>query len=230
MAAVAWATAADAQILTAFDVSGSNTSTPTQVTDASVTATPLSRTTVVAVPTSNGFNSNTWNITNTVNTSTNYIAFSITAGTSSVMVSSLGYAINGSNTAPNTGMWAYTLDGGTSFTLQTSFTNVNAVPTARSLWDFPDFSLAASNTVQFRFFEYGTTAINSANAATAGGTTRIANVATANAPIYDLILNGPNAAVEPLNPAAAPEPSALAILATVIGLGGLIVYRRNQAA
>ena len=106
----------------------------------------------------------------------------------------------------------------------------NAQPTARTLWDFTDFTLAASATVEFRFFEYGATAINSGSTVSAAGTTRIANVTTPSAPVYDLIVNGPNAAVEPLNPAAAPEPSALAIAAAAVGLLGLVIYRRNQAA
>lgn len=231
LAAVALATGANAQILTAFNVSGFGTAAtgPTPVVDPSVTATALARNTVVFASAANSFNSNTWNITNTINYASNYIAFDITAGAANVTISSLGFAVNGSNTAPNTGMWTYFLTGATTPTdSQTPFTTLNAQPTARSLWDFTDFTLAATTTVEFRFYEFGATSINGGTAAV-GGTTRIANVTTPSAPQYDLVVNGPNAAVEPLNPAA-PEPSAMAIMAAAAGLFGFMIYRRNQAA
>ncbi len=240
LAVIALTTGASAQILTAFDVSGvgntGNTVSPTPVVNSSVTATGLTRNTVLASAANNSFSSNTWNLTNTLNTSSNYISFTVTAGSTAVMFSNLQFAINGSNTAPNMGQWAYTLDSGTSFTLGTTanggaFTNANAQPTAQSVWDFTDFSLASGSTVEFRFFEYGANSINStvatpvASAAT--GTTRIANITGAGNPQYDLVVNGPVAAIQPVN---APEPTTLAMLAGAAILMGFVIYRRNQAA
>ena len=239
LASVVLLAGTDAQILTAFDVSGSGTAAtgPSPATQNGVTATALTRGTGVTFTSSaNAFNSNNWNLTNTLDTTTatgKYIYFDVTAGTAAVTFSTLQFAINGSNTAPNQGQWAYTLDGGTSFTLGTTanggaFTTTNPQPTAQSTWDFADFTLASGSTVEFRFFEYGATPINAGSTESAAGTTRIANITGAGNPQYDLVVNGPVAAVQPVN--AAPEPSTLAVLAGAALLMGLIVYRRNQAA
>ncbi len=248
LATVALTAGASAQLLTAFDVSGfgntGNTVSPTPVVGGGVTATGLTRTTVVASAANNSFSSNTWNITSTLNTATNYIAFDVTVpagATAPVTFSTLQFAINGSNTAPNTGTWAYTLDGGTTFTLGTTanggaFTTLNAQPTAQALFDFADFTLAAgattaapttaAATVEFRFYEYGANSINGGAAATTG-TTRIANITGAGNPQYDLVLGGPNAFVQPVN---APEPSTLAVMAGAAALVGLVIYRRSRIA
>ena len=226
--------ASDAQLLTAFDVSGSGataTATPSPVVGGGVTATGLTRNTVNYSAANNSFSSNNWNTTATLNTAANYIEFDVTAGTGAVTLSTLQFAINGSNTAPNTGTWGYSLDGGTTFTLGTTtdggtFTNLNPQPTSQRLWDFADFSLAAGATVDFRFFEYGTTSINGGTSS-ATGTTRIANITGNGNPQYDLLLSGPTAFVQPVN---VPEPTSLAFIGAVAGLLGLAIYRRNRTA
>lgn len=231
LATAAVTAGASAQLLTAFDVSGSGTTStsPTPVVGTTVTATGLQRNTVVFASAANSFNSNTWNITNTLNTSSNYIYFDVTT-TASTTFSTLQFAINGSNSAPNQGQWAYTLDGGGTFTLGTAgngaFTNVNAAPTSQQLWDFADFTLAPGATVEFRFYEYGTTSINGGTAAV-GGTTRIANISGVGNPQYDLLLSGPNAFTQPVN-VAVPEPTAWAAMAGGAGLLGLVIFRRNR--
>ena len=230
---------ANSQILTAFDVSGTGTTTtgPSAAVQNGVTASALTRGSgITFVSSANAFNSNNWNLTNTLDTTNatgKYIYFDVTAGAAAVTFSTLQFAINGSNTAPNQGQWAYTLDSGTSFTLGTTanggaFTTTNAQPTAQSIWDFTDFTLTPGSTVEFRFFEYGATPINAGSTESAAGTTRIANITGAGNPQYDLVVNGPIAAVQPVN--AAPEPSTLAVLGAAALLMSLVVYRRNQAA
>lgn len=237
LALVAWSAGASAQILTAFDVSGSGTTAtgPSPAVVNGVTATALTRGAGVTFSSAaSSFNSNNWNITGTLDTSTatgKYIYFDVTAGAAAVTLSTLQFAVNGSNTAPNTGQWGYTFDSGTTFTLGTTanggmFTTLNAQPTAQQTWDFTDFNLASGATVEFRFFEYGATSINGGTAAV-GGTTRIANITGAGNPQYDLVVNGPTAAVQPVN---APEPTTLAMLAGAAMLMGFVIYRRNQAA
>ncbi len=225
LATLAIATGASAQTaltsgqLVGFDVQGNNGTSPTPTVDPSVTSTILSRTTVLSSSAANSFSSNNWNTTNTLNTTTNYISFSVTAGSSAVTFGSLQFAINGSNTAPNQGQWAYTLNGGTSFTLGTTadggaFTTKFAAPTSLSGWDFTDFTLAAGATVQFRFYDYGATSINGI-ASAASGTVRIANI-TGN----DLIVNDSTVVI--------PEPTTVWTALGLVGVAGLVIYRRNQ--
>ena len=238
LTSLATTAAASAQIITAYDVSGSGTTNaalaPT-TTVATVTATSLTRGAGLTFASAvNSFNSNNWNITNTLDTTTatgKYLEFDVTAGVAGVTLSTLQFAINGSGTAPNTGQWGYSLDGGTTFTLGTTanggmFTTAAAQPTAQSTWDFTDFTLAANATVDFRFFEYGATSISGATAA-AGGTTRIANITGVGNPQYDLVLGGPLPFVQPVN---APEPSSLAFIVAAAGLLGVGIYRRNRMA
>ena len=237
LAVLAAVAGVDAQIITAYDVSGTGTTAtgPSPALTTGATATALTRGTgLTFVSTANAFNSNNWNATGTLDTTTatgKYIYFDVTAGLAAVTFSNLQFAVNGSNTAPNTGTWAYTLDGGTTFTLGTTanggaFTTLNAQPIAQSTWDFTDFTLAPNASVEFRFFEYGTTSINGGTA-TATGTTRIANITGAGNPQYDLVVNGPVSLVQPVN---VPEPSSLAFIAAVAGLLGLAIYRRNRTA
>ena len=224
---MAFAAGLHAQILYSVDVTlsgGANqTGSPTYTTDPTglstgTTSTNLARMTVTASAANNSFSSVGWNNTSTTaNTSTNYIFFDLTAGTNALTVGNLQYAINGSNTAPNQGEWGFTLDGGNTFTLQPTFTVPFTLPSSLATWSFNAFTLASGNTVEFRFFDFGTTAINSANAASNAGSVRIGNISG-----NDLVLNA--GAIT-----GAPEPSTLAIMAGAAVLMGVIVYRRNRA-
>ncbi len=228
---------AHAQMLAGYDVSGSGTASATLApvaTGIGVTVGNLTRGSgLTFASAANSFNSSNWNITGTLDTSTatgKYIYFDVTSTVATVF-STLQFAINGSNTAPNQGQWAYTLDGGTTFTLGTTanggaFTTTQPQPTGQSTWDFTDFTLLAGSTVEFRFFEYGTTSINGSTAA-AGGTTRIANITGVGSPQYDLYLQGPLVVTQPVN---VPEPSVFAAFAGAVGLLSLVIYRRNRMA
>lgn len=220
LAVIALAAGANAQILAGFDVAGSGGSSqgpgsPNLTTDASVSSTNLARTTVTFASLNSSFNSANWN-TGAYNPATNYISFDVTAGSAPVTFSNLQYAIDGTGTAPNQGMWAYTLDAGITLTLQTTFTNTSTAPTALTTWDFSDFTLAATATVEFRFYEFGTTSIGNGTPIASSGAVRIINITG-----DDLVVNGP---------LAVPEPTTLAMVAGTFGLLGFVIARRQLAA
>jgi len=207
---------AQAQILLSWDVQGTGTlnntgylqnSTATGITS----TTGLGRTTVAWSSAGNSFSSNTWNLTNTFNEATNYINFSFTvdsgyAGT----ITSLSYAMNGSNTAPATQVWGYRINSG-AFVLSSDLPITNPAVSSLATWDFSDAGITAGDTVEFRFWAYGTTSINGGTSAV-GGTTRIANI-TGN----DLVLNGSVSLI--------PEPSTYALLG--LGFAALVALRRR---
>lgn len=203
----------NADIIVAFDVQGTGTSNNTGylpgTVDPSVTSTGLGRTGVTWTTAGNSFNSNNWNITNTFNENNNYISFTITP-TSAITFTDLQYAMNGSNTAPATQEWGYSIGGG-AFTLSGDLSITNPTVTSLATWDFADFTTSAP--VEFRFWAYGTTSINGGTAAV-GGTTRIANIAG-----NDLVVNG-----------IIPEPTSAAILGLGIFGTGLFFRRRRNAA
>jgi hypothetical protein len=205
---------ANAQIL-AWDVQGTGTSNntgyPPGTTTANTTASGLGRTTVQWVNTGNAFNSNTWNITNTFNEADNYIGFTIAPDSGyEITLTSLQFAMNGSNTAPAQGRWGYRIGSGSFNTFD--FTLASATPTSLTTWDFVDFT--TSQTVEFRFWAFGTTSINGGTSG-AGGTVRIANIAG-----NDLVLNGSVALI--------PEPSTYALIG--LGLAALFFLRRRKVA
>lgn len=215
--------AAVGQVLT-FDVQGTGTvtnngyaGTPVANMRTNVGDNALNRTTLQWATAGNSFNSNTWNTTNTLNTATNFISFTAApAAGFDLTLTSLSYAMNGSNTAPRTGQWGYSIDGG-AFTLQPTFNLLQPTAVATSNWDFSDFTVANGSSVTFAFFAFGTTSINGGTSA-ASGTIRISNI-TGN----DLILNGSLAA------SAIPEPATYGIMAA--GAAGLVVFfRRRKSA
>src|SRR3954462_14963156 len=70
----------------------------------------LMRTGVNPNATANSFASTNWNTTNTFNESDKYVGVTLTPNTS-VTLTSLDYAINGSSTAPGTGLWGFSTQG-----------------------------------------------------------------------------------------------------------------------
>jgi hypothetical protein len=171
----------------------------------------ISRTTVMQNTGANSFNSNTWNITNTFNEADNYIGFTIAPDSGyEITLTSLQFAMNGSNTAPAQGRWGYRIGSGSFNTFD--FTLASATPTSLTTWDFVDFT--TSQTVEFRFWAFGTTSINGGTSG-AGGTVRIANIAG-----NDLVLNGSVALI--------PEPSTYALIG--LGLAALFFLRRRKVA
>ncbi|MFQ3671739.1 MAG: PEP-CTERM sorting domain-containing protein [Verrucomicrobiia bacterium] len=201
-----------AQIAT-WDVQGTGTSNNTGYAAGFVApnadASGLGRTTVNWVNAGNSFNSNNWNL-GAFDETTNYINFTITPDAGyEITYTSLQFAMNGSNTAPQQGRWGYRIGSGSFTTFD--FTLTNPAPTSLQTWNFTDFT--TDQVVEFRFWAFGSTSINGGTSAT-GGTVRIANISG-----NDLILNGSVALI--------PEPSTYALLA--LGLGALIFLRRRTS-
>jgi hypothetical protein len=218
---------ARADVVSAWDVSGHGSpvdATLNATSTSGVSNTPaLARTTVTGSAAANSFSSLNWNTTSTFNSGTNYISFDITAS-QDITLTDLQFAMNGSNTGPRNGMWGYTLDGGSTFTLGNADgtggnpTLVNAAPSALADWDFTDFMLSSGNTVEFRFWAFGTQGIN-ANGTTASasaGTVRVANISG-----NDLILNGTIGQ-------SIPEPTTVGLIG--LGLAGVVAFARRRKA
>jgi hypothetical protein len=162
----------------------------------------LSRVGVTGVAAGNSFNSTGWNNTSTFNQNSQYITFTLQPSVLGVLVANLGFAINGSNTAPNTGRWGYSVDGG-AFVLFPDFTIFNPQLSSLAVFNFAPVFVAPGQNVEFRFWASGNIAINGGSASSSG-TVRIANIAG-----NDLILN-------------VPEPSAIVLIAT--GMAGLLAF------
>lgn len=172
----------------------------------------LSRTGLNASAAANTFNSSQWNNTNTFNASNKYLSFVVQPDAGFEMtLTSLQYAIAGSNTAPGTGRWGYSVGGG-SFVSGSNFTLFNVANPALATWTF-DSAIVTTESVEFRFWGYGAVAVNGGTAAS-GGMIRIGNNSGGN----DLVLNGSVAAV--------PEPATYLFIGIgAIGLG--VIYRRS---
>lgn len=211
---------AQAQTLLTWDLSGAVAAPtlPSTTTAANLDTTSglneLSRTGAVQAAGANAFASNTWNLTDTFIESDKYISFTLEASSGyEATFTSLQYAINGSNTAPNTGRWGYSIDGG-AFVLQDPFTITFALPGSLATWDFADFT--TDKDVEFRFWAYGSTSITNGTSATTGSV-RVGNITG-----DDLVLNGSVAAI--------PEPSSLAFIGLAgMGLAGYVLRRRHRA-
>lgn len=157
----------------------------------------------------NGFGGNSWNTTDTFEPTSDYISFSVQAGSGfELTLSSISFAVNGSNSGPATGRWGYSIGGG-SFVLQDTFTITG---TATSLsWDFTDF--VTTQSVEFRFWAYGATSINGTTSL-AAGTVRLADTGNR------LSLDGSLAAV--------PEPSTCVLLGLGLAMGLKVAGRRKR--
>jgi hypothetical protein len=198
--------------LLSWDMSGiaGNSTSVTALTIASNLETTaglntLTRTGLTAATLANSFNSSNWTLTNTFDESNKYISFSLTPSPGYQFTSSnISYAINGTNTAPNTGRWGYKIGSG-SFILQDTFSLGSATPSLAT-WSFTEFT--TTETVEFRFWSFSATSING-GASASGGAVRIFNISG-----NDLVLNGSVTVV--------PEPTTWAL----IGLGTVFVLWR----
>ena len=158
----------------------------------------------------NSFNSSNWNITASLSTNDFYITFTVSAAAGyQLNMTSLDYAMNGSNTAPGTDQWGFSTDGGATWTMEDPFHVHNPQVSSVSNWDFADVS---ATSVQFRFWAYGTTSI-SGGTSSIGGTTRINNISG-----NDLVLNGTVSAI--------PEPSTLSLIG--LGIVGMLAFSRRR--
>lgn len=199
-----------------WDVQGSGTPAVTSLSavssDGFLAAVPaLTRVGVTGAGAGNSFNSQGWNLTSTLVTNNDYITFTVAATTGyQLTLTSLDYAMNGSNTAPGTDQWGFSTDSGATWTMEPVFHVLNPAVTTSSRWDFADVS--GVTTAQFRFWAYGATSITGGTSS-GTGTTRIQNI-TGN----DLTLNGSVIVI--------PEPSTL----TLVGFGivGMLAFARRR--
>lgn len=158
----------------------------------------------------NSFLSTGWNLTNTFTENNKYITFSLEPDPGFEMtLTSLQYTMTSGGNAPNTSGWGYSIGGG-AFVFQPTYA-IPGTSTSLVAWDFDDFT--TTQTVVFRFWTYGATAVNNMTS-TNSGSIRINNGNTSG---DDLIVNGSLAAI--------PEPGALAALG--VGLVTLILARRR---
>ncbi len=210
-----------ADVILGFDVSGlSGTTTSLEadtinsVLDVGGTFNTLTRTGLTAASASAGYSSSNWNLTNTLDTSTKYVSFSLSPsdGNSITLTSFSLTTASASNSAPNTGIFGYSLNGGT-VVLSPTYSNSTSGTSVVQTWDFTDFTITATDTVEFRWYIYGATSANNGTP-TSGGTSRISNLTG-----DDVVLNGTIAAV--------PEPSQYGIVIAGF-LGGMIFLRRRK--
>ena len=158
----------------------------TPSTDANITGTALSRTTIACTTAANVFNSNTLNATANVNDAS-YIEFALTANAGyKLKLTSLSFFRQASATAPNQLEVRYSTDN---FVTSTSWGAAPLTPTAGTIatWDFADFSTQLGGTVTFRFYPYGTQRADlGIAAASASGSFRLDDV-TVNGSLGELI-------------------------------------------
>jgi autotransporter-associated beta strand protein len=172
-----------------WDVSGvaSGTTTLNAATAASnISGGQLSLTGITASTAQNTFGGSNWNLTNTFDETNKYFSFNVTPSSGyQVTYSSLEWDQQATSTAPNLSRWGYKI-GSNAFTLQTAFSTPNTT-SSNAAWDFTDFT--TTDSVEFRFWTYGATAVGGGAPGTTGAS-RIRELAG-----NDLILYGSVAAI-----------------------------------
>lgn len=161
----------------------------------------------------NSFSSTNWNIFPVMNVSSNYLTFTVTPASGfQLNLTSLRFIMCGSNTAPEQDAWGYSTDGGSTWTIQPTFFMTLTYTT--NTWDFADFS--SSSAVEFRFWEWGSVAINGGPSSKAG-TARIAQDLSNNSN-PSLVLNGTVTTI--------PEPSTLILIG--FSIAGILAFSRRR--
>jgi len=203
---------ASAQSLLSWDVAGvpsTNSLTATTIAenlDLSSGLNQLERVGVTGNATTSSFSSTGWNITDTFDENDKYVNFTLrTSPGHEMTLTSLNSVVWGSNTAPKTARWGYRVGEG-AFVLSDTFNLTSTVGTASRTWDFADFT--TSETVEFRFWAYGTVNITNGISST-GGAIRVPGNSISGSGI-DLALSGSIAVI--------PEPSTSLLLILGIGL------------
>jgi hypothetical protein len=202
----------NADVIVGFDLAGTTTDPLTANTvAANVTVNQgLARVDLVNSSSANAFGSNGWNISNTFNTDTDYISFSLTAASGyQLNLTDISWTrLNASNTAPNNGAWGYRIGTGSWVVQSPAFAITLA--NASGAWNFDDIS-GVTDTVEFRFWAYGATAVNGGTSQAGGGVTFRNSVVG-----DDLVLNGTVTVV--------PEPGVLSLLS----LGAIAALRFSR--
>jgi autotransporter-associated beta strand protein len=166
--------------LVTFNTSGISTAVTTfsaTQKDTGVSNTPtLSRVGLTAVSRTGSFTSSSNLITqNTPDLSQKYVTFTVTPNADTVLIAdSLSYSVSGSNTAPNRYVVGYSTNGFTSFNSMSG--TVTGTDTAAT-YDF--VNLITNDSIEFRFQNYGTSAVASSSTVASTGTFRLGSSATA---------------------------------------------------
>ncbi len=161
----------------------------------------------------NSFNSNTWNITDTFDVDTNYLSFSFSTASGYMLnIDSLEYNMASSPTAPNTGRWGYSINGG-SFELQEAFTIASGTGGGDGSWT--NIGLEdTSGTIEFRYWQWGADRVATGDSQNSG-TSRIRNLSG-----DDLLVTGSVTVI--------PEPSTLVLMGmTALAAFGILRRRRK---
>ena len=202
----------------AWDVSGHGSPGDASLTastiDAGIANSPaLTRVGIVIAPTGNAFASSGWNNTASFLQNNQYQTFTLVADAPGITLESLAFAGNGSATGARNWRWGYSVNGG-AFTLSSDFVGSQVVQL--NTWDFTDVPLTGGDSVEFRFWSWGTVGNNGGTAST-GGTFRIpgnGNISGTD----DLVLNY----------SVIPEPSTMTLIG--ISLAGLLAFARRRRA
>ncbi len=200
-----------------FDVDGVNgdvESLTASTLNANLSATSIVRSPELSANAGlSSFNSRKWNINDTIDLDAHFLSFTLQADSGYLLsINGISYKMQSSNTAPRTGRWGYSLDGG-AFVLQNEFTIASGNGGGDGVWS--DFNIENTiGVIEFRYWQYGVQAVGSTNNVTTGGTSRIRNLTG-----DDLVVTGSVTAI--------PEPGTLALV-LLTGIAALVSLRRKR--